>query len=131
MPANQECVPDRLETTHGIWVSPEEGLLGNLRGELPLSPPALVTLHELLQYRRIIDLKKEMEDHPWGRPRLPIFRSFPTGLLIVLPWDPQYGDGAKINPPGLAKKGLAPGEPFSRLWCEDGVWRPVRALLHA
>jgi 8-oxo-dGTP pyrophosphatase MutT (NUDIX family) len=128
MPADQECVPDSLETTHGIWVSPEKGLLGNLRGELPLSPPALVTLHELLHYRQVKDLKKEMEDHPWGQPRLPIFRSSSAGLLIVLPWDPQYDDGATINPAGLAKKRLAVGEPFSRLWFEDGVWRPVQTL---
>ena len=38
MPEGQECRPDNRETTHGIWVSPEEALRGNLKGEIPLSP---------------------------------------------------------------------------------------------
>ena len=28
VPADQECSPDEQETTHGIWVTPEQGLAG-------------------------------------------------------------------------------------------------------
>ena len=100
MPPEQECIPDNLETTHGIWVTPDEGLRGNLRGEIPLSPPALVTLHQLLPCRGMEGLKEEMKGHPWGEPCLSIFRRFPEGQLILLPGDPWFVEEDKIDPVG-------------------------------
>jgi len=32
----------------------------------------------------------------------------------------------KIDPESLAGKVLPAGEPFSRLWLNQGIWRPVR-----
>ncbi|MFC1533275.1 hypothetical protein ACFL7M_07935 [Thermodesulfobacteriota bacterium] len=126
MPSFQECIPDSRETTHGIWISPEEGLLGNLKGQIPLSPPALVTLNELFRYKNVEDLKIELETREWGKPRLPILQSYPNGLLLLLQSDPLYGNKVEIDPEALANEAaIAPGEPFSRLWCRDGIWLPI------
>ena len=71
MPEGQECRPDNRETTHGIWVSPETALRGNLKGEIPLSPPAVTTLNEFLQIPDVGTLKKELEVRSWGEARVP------------------------------------------------------------
>jgi len=63
MPQGQECMPDRTETTDGIWTSPETALSENLKGEIPLSPPTLVTLHQLKGYRDLDALRREIETH--------------------------------------------------------------------
>jgi 8-oxo-dGTP pyrophosphatase MutT (NUDIX family) len=67
MPQGQECRPDRRETTHGIWITPEAALAGNLRGTIPLSPPTLVTVQELLHFPHVASLKKQMDTRSWGR----------------------------------------------------------------
>ena len=128
MPCEQECTPDHTETTHGLWISPGDGLLGNLRGEVLLSPPTLVTLYELLQYPDILTLEKGIKGNSWGRARLPRLIPSPNGALILLPWDPMYDHEPIVNagaPGGTISMSL--GEPFSRLWYHEGVWRPVPA----
>ena len=124
-PEGQVCIPDNREMTHGLWVGPEEGLTGNQRGETPLSPPALVTLHELLSFGRSEDLKKEIKNRPWGRPRLSILKRFSEGELILLPGDPDYGKESELEPGIISKERISPGKTFTRLWCQDGIWSPV------
>ena len=125
MHPGQECNPDARETTHGIWVSPEKGLVKNLQGEIPLSPPTLVTLHELLQYANMRDLKKEVQARTWGETLLPRMFNVPTGKLIIEPWDPMSKKKLEIGTIGLKMNCLPVGEPFSRLWYNRGIWRPV------
>ncbi|MCG6535784.1 MAG: hypothetical protein L7F78_14060, partial [Syntrophales bacterium LBB04] len=97
MPAGQSCVPDLRETTEGIWVSPEQALVNNLRGEIPLSPPTLVTLHELLPYSNMEDLSKALEKRSWGEPLLPRVGRLPRGAGTVEPWDPMYSEEFEID----------------------------------
>jgi len=126
VPADQECSPDKRETTHGIWVTPEQGLEGNLRAETPLSPPTLVTLHELLQYKTLSDLQEEVHRRGWGEPRLPRLIPVDKGALILEPWDPMIREKDLRFDLALLKKLVLPvGEPFSRLWLYEGIWRPV------
>lgn len=126
MPKGQKCIPDTRETTHGVWISPEEGLAGNLRGEIPLSPPAVVTLHELLQYSDTRGLKKEVKTRQWGKARLPqMVPVHRRGALLIFPWDPFYNQDLEIDTEGLDKATIPLGEPFSRLWSHDGIWIPV------
>jgi hypothetical protein len=126
MPDGQTCVPDLRETTEGIWVNPEQALVGNLRGEIPLSPPTLITLHELLSYSTMEDLRKALEKRSWGEPLLPRLVRLPRGAVIVEPWDPMYSEEFEIDEGRL--EGAVPplGEPFSRIWYHEGIWRPVR-----
>ena len=126
MPPDQACLPDDRETVHGIWISPEKGLKENHRGEILLSPPTLVTLHELLVYKDLSDLKKEVKTRLWGDARFPRLVPLTEGALILQPWDSmRYGE-VKVDTKGLEKMILPTGAPFSRLWLHEGVWRPVR-----
>jgi len=126
MPSDQECVPDTHETTYGVWISPEQGLVGNLRGEIPLSPPTLITLQELLHYPDVEDLKREIKSRSWGDAMLPRMISSPQGSVIIEPWDPLYDQETEINSKALENATLPVGEPFSRLWFHEGIWKPVQ-----
>jgi 8-oxo-dGTP pyrophosphatase MutT (NUDIX family) len=126
VPADQECSPDDQETIHGIWVTPEQGLAANLRGEIPLSPPTLVTLHELLQYKTLNELHEEVSRREWGQPRRPLVIRVEKGAVILEPWDPMIHEkDVKFDLAALKKLVLPVGEPFSRLWLYEGIWRPV------
>jgi len=127
IPDGQECRPDHRETTHGIWVGPEEALWGNQRGTLPLSPPALTTLHELLSYPSVKDLEKETAARrPWGSPRVPRLIPIAEGGLLLLPWDPDYrSQTIKVTVESLERNRAPVGRAFSRLWYHKGVWLPL------
>ena len=126
MPEGQECRPDKRETTHGIWVSPEKALRGNLKGEIPLSPPTVCTLHEFLQTPGVGDLRKELETRSWGEARIPRLVPMTGGALLLLPWDPNYHDQEiKTETKSLGKRVAPLGNPFSRIWYSDGLWRPI------
>jgi 8-oxo-dGTP pyrophosphatase MutT (NUDIX family) len=123
--AGQECVPDSKETTRGIWISPEEGLEGNDLGTIPLSPPTLVTLHELLPFSNAQQLHNTLENREWGDVRIPRQIISDRESLLLLPWDPEHiGDGA-VEFQRHTLSFLPAGAPFSRLFLSDGIWRPV------
>ena len=126
IPVGQQCQPDNRETTHGIWITPEKGLTGNLAGEIPLSPPTLITLHQLLNYRTLKDLEKEAKIRQWGQGFLPRLVPVDQGSVIVEPWDSQYTQKEiDINANGLEASILPVGKSFSRIWYHNGIWRPV------
>ena len=126
VPADQECSPDQQETIHGIWVTPEQGLEANLRGEIPLSPPTLVTLQELLQYSALKELQEEAKSREWGESRVPRLVRVEKGAVILEPWDPMIQAKEVDFDLGTLKKLVLPvGQPFSRLWLYEGIWRPV------
>ena len=125
MPLGQKCVPDNRETTHGIWINPEKALAANLKGETPLSPPTLVTLHELLPYSNMDDLQKELEVRPWGEVLFPRLIPLSEGGLILEPWDPMRNQEVKIDGKALENLILPVGKPFSRIWNHKGIWKAV------
>ncbi len=127
LPPGQTCWPDGKETVHGVWVSPEKALKANYEGEIPLSPPTFVTLHELLEYKDLSELETALKTRPWGEARFPRLVPLPEGALILQPWDPmRYGE-VKVDSEELEKMILPVGAPFSRLWLNKGIWRPVKA----
>ena len=125
MPSSQDCSPDRREMIDGVWIRPEAALDGNLRGEVPLSPPTLVTLQELLPYRSLIDLEKDARGKPWGEARQPRLVRLEKGAMILEPWDSMIHQEVMINSAQLEMRILPAGHPFSRLWLRAGVWTPV------
>jgi 8-oxo-dGTP pyrophosphatase MutT (NUDIX family) len=125
MPPRQVCEPDDRETTHGVWITPEEALFQNLDGNIPLSPPTVVTLHELLEYASLADLKRSLKTRSWGDARFPRMIRFDKDAVILQPWDPERHEDVDINPKELEKALLPVGAPFSRIWLHDGIWRPV------
>lgn len=127
MPQGQSCTPDRRETEEGIWISPDEALTFNLAGTIPLSPPTIVTMHELLSYHNIDSLKKAWRTKPWGSARLPRMVQTENGPVILEPWDPQYNYADyDLDTTGIESLVLPPCESFSRLFLHNGIWKPVR-----
>lgn len=125
MPENQTCAPDNMETKHGIWLTPQKALEQNLETQVPLSPPAIVTLTQLLNFKTLETLKHEMQTRPWGDPIAPRLVPSSNGPVILEPWDPCWDSDAEIDTSGLSKKVLTSGSEFSRIWCDKGVWKPV------
>ncbi|UCD78493.1 MAG: hypothetical protein JSW26_24275 [Desulfobacterales bacterium] len=126
-PCGQFCRPDERETVQGLWLSPREALAGNAAGNIPLSPPTLVTLHELLKFGGLNNLRIESRGRPWGQTRLPRLVLLPKSAVIVQPWDPMYHQKEiSIDPAILPASVLPVGETFSRIWCDDGIWKPIR-----
>jgi 8-oxo-dGTP pyrophosphatase MutT (NUDIX family) len=126
MPKGQICKPDDRETTHGVWMSPRKALEENARGEVPLTPPTLVTLHSLLPFKTLKELSEGAVSRSWGPPILPFLFLSERGRFLVEPWDPDYGRTPEIGPGDLEDKILPVGEPFSRLWMREGIWRPIK-----
>jgi len=126
MPAGQTCSPDKRETIHGIWVSPENGLAANLDQTIPLSPPTLVNLHKLLKFKTVDALKAEAARRPWGAPIMPRLIPLSGEAVILEPWDPMYSqEKVEIDTKSLPGKVLKAGEPFSRIWVHKDQCRPV------
>jgi 8-oxo-dGTP pyrophosphatase MutT (NUDIX family) len=126
VPEDTCCRPDSVEVTESIWIAPEDALKGNLIGEIPLSPPTLVTLHELMQIEGIHQLQEEIQGRPWGNPLLPRMVIFDAGSVIIEPWDPEYRKQKVIINRGKLEESVMPaGASFSRIWYDGHVWRPV------
>lgn len=128
LPAGQACAPDGREVTEGRWLTAAEALRRNAAGTLPLSPPAVVTLHGMLGMENTAAFRRAAAGRRWGEPIFPrlVPLEKPHGAMILEPWDPEYGAPRVTADPAVLEKGLAPiGAPFSRLWNADGVWRPV------
>jgi 8-oxo-dGTP pyrophosphatase MutT (NUDIX family) len=128
VPEGQSCMPDNRETALGIWTGIEEALTGNLRGTLPLTPPTLVTLHELLNFGCIKDLEKALATRSWGEKRFPRLVPLAKGAVVLQSWDPMRHEAVEINPENLEKALLPVGAPFSRMWLDKGCWKPVAIL---
>lgn len=125
MPENQTCAPDNMETKHGIWISPQKALDQNLEAKIPLSPPAVVTLTEMLKFNTLDDIKHEIKTRSWGDPIAPRLVPSPNGPVILEPWDPDCDSDCDIDTSDFSKKVLLAGSRFSRMWYDKGVWKPV------
>jgi 8-oxo-dGTP pyrophosphatase MutT (NUDIX family) len=131
LPDGQTARPDQRETTAGLWISPRQALADNLVGRTPLSPPTLVTLHEFLKYANLDDLQVSLKWRGWGDPIFPRLLTLgkKAGSVIIEPWDPMYGHGdLRIENKMLPESVLPPEAPFSRLWNDKGVWKPISLL---
>jgi 8-oxo-dGTP pyrophosphatase MutT (NUDIX family) len=128
MPEGQECSPDQRETVEGMWVSPEQGLAGNLSGEIPLSPPTVVTLHQLLAYPTLNDLRQNASTRQWGDAMAPNMVITSAGPIILEPWDPEWdSETITVDKKYLMDNILPVGQPISRIWLHDNLWLPVKA----
>jgi len=134
LPEGQDGRPDLRETTEGLWIGARQVLAQNLDGRTPLSPPTLVTLHELAGYASLEHLEEGLPHRGWGEPIFPRLVPLDSGrgAVIIEPWDPMYGRAdLRIKAGKLAESLLPAGAPFSRLWNDGGVWKPVDATCSA
>ena len=124
-PEGQEANHDRKETTAGIWITPQQALEENLKGEVVLSPPTLKTLEDLARSRTIDEVfaslgKKEIS------PILPVLTKVSDGPLLVFPWDPDYPIFQRETLPQPLEHGhpSGPNDNSTRLLFKDGFWHP-------
>jgi 8-oxo-dGTP pyrophosphatase MutT (NUDIX family) len=128
LPPGQACRPDGRETIDGVWMTPAAALAANMAGEIPLSPPNLVTLQQMLPFQSVDALKQEALRRGWGRAMMPRMFFLEGGTVILEPWDPQFHEKELRLDPGTLRKAFLPaGQPFSRLFFCQGRWRPVAA----
>ncbi len=125
MPEGQTCIPDDTETKHGIWLTPKKALEKNLDLTVPLAPPTVVTLTELSTFKNLSELRQALQARTWGEPLAPSLVVSPNGPVIIEPWDPLWNSDCVIDTSGFSEKILPPGSWFSRIWCDNGVWKPV------
>jgi 8-oxo-dGTP pyrophosphatase MutT (NUDIX family) len=118
----QTCRPDPHETPEGLWISPRKALEENWSRRLPLSPPTLVTLHQMLACETVSALEGELEHPNWGSTIMPRLEPLEKGAMLIEPWDPEYRAESPSRIPGRL---LKVGHPFSRLWRTNGFWLPV------
>ena len=88
-PEGQEATYDRKETTVGIWLTPQEALEENLKGEVALSPPTLKTLEDLSRFKGVGDVFSSLRNKKI-QPVLPILTKVSNEPMIIFPWDPEY-----------------------------------------
>jgi hypothetical protein len=126
MPEGQSCSPDEHETIQGRWATPREGLAANLAGKIPLSPPTVVTLHQLLAFDTLAGLLADARRRSWGGAIRPRMIPLDRGAVIVEPWDPMYAaERIEIDPDTLEAKVADAGAPFSRIWIHRGRCLPI------
>jgi 8-oxo-dGTP pyrophosphatase MutT (NUDIX family) len=64
MPASQEAAYDHLETTDGIWITPEAASAGYERGEFPLVFALFLQLRELHSLRCVVEARVRFAGRP-------------------------------------------------------------------
>ncbi len=127
MPEDQTCRPDNAETTNGVWMNPRKGLERNLNGVLLLSPPTLVTLHQLLTFKNLKEIKENSPSLSFGNTIMPRLLLEKGEKVILEPWDPQYrSDTVTIDYDALKNSVLPVEEAFSRLWMQKGIWKTIK-----
>ena len=124
-PTGQDASYDQKETTAGIWLTPQEALEGNLKGEVILSPPTLKTLENLSRFKSIEDVFNSLKKSEI-RPVLPILIKISKTELLVFPWDPEYEIFQKGEIPSPINHGRPsqPGDNSTRLIHEKGRYFP-------
>ena len=88
----------------------------------------MVMLQELLKYPTLEALKKAALTRMWGPPHSPRLIALDKGAVLIEPWDAEYAQtDIEIDARKLEQALLPAGEPFSRIWYREGLWRPIAA----
>ena len=125
LPPGQEPQFDATETVDQVWITPKQAL--ERGGELALPPPQVRTCWELAQYAAIDDViaaarKRAEEPHPI----MPRLAPSPSGVCLLLPWDPEYTvTGTGEATPLTYQPAWARGP--SRFYLDGKTWKHVEA----
>ena len=84
MPASQEAAYDHLETTDGVWITPEEASAGFERGDFPLVFAQIHQLRELHGLRTFADAQARFAGHA-PRTIMPRVVERDGKMVILLP----------------------------------------------
>ena len=125
LPPGQTITLDAREIEDAVWVSPDDALARS--GELHLPPPQIRTFVELAPARDLPSLlalcaARAAAPHAI----LPRACMDPSGLILLLPWDPDYlgrGEGAALALPDGHPLATGP----SRFVLEGHSWKHTGA----
>ncbi|MDP2316731.1 MAG: NUDIX hydrolase [Pseudomonadota bacterium] len=97
LPAGQDARIDGQEAVAGAWLRPADALERHAAGALPLAPPTLRTLTELLAYADVAAAVGARRACP---PICPRFTKVEDDTVwVLLPGDPDYPSDAPVEPP--------------------------------
>lgn len=97
LPAGQDVSADLSELTEHAWVNPATVAGSIERGEIQVVPPTLLTLEDLAESHARHGGLEAMLRAERGRPTPPVMpriEAGPSGVSVVMPWDPRYGSVA-------------------------------------
>jgi glyoxylase-like metal-dependent hydrolase (beta-lactamase superfamily II)/8-oxo-dGTP pyrophosphatase MutT (NUDIX family) len=112
-PLRQQSEHDGTELLHHVWLTPEEALARNARGEVSLLYPTLKTLQTLARFKAVdeaIAYARSDRAMPAMAPRAATSR---TGRTTLFWGDYAYAEVGKLDPDGTggASCEIVPGEP--------------------
>lgn len=127
LPDGQSTTLDPREIEDAVWVRPDDALAR--AAELRLPPPQVRTFLDMapaarggMAALRALCAERAATAHPI----LPRACADPGGLILLLPWDPDYGSrgqGAEMAIPAGHPLAVGP----SRFVFEDNAWKHVGA----
>jgi 8-oxo-dGTP pyrophosphatase MutT (NUDIX family) len=97
LPQGQDVSADLSELTEHAWVNPATVAASIERGEIQVVPPTLLTLEDLAESHARHGGLDAMLEAERGRPTPPVMpriEAGPSGVSVVMPWDPRYGSVA-------------------------------------
>jgi 8-oxo-dGTP pyrophosphatase MutT (NUDIX family) len=85
-PEGQEPAHDNLETTHSVWITPEDALVGYERGEFPL---VFATIYQLRELTELADMAEARARFAGKVPQtiMPRVEQRDGKDIILLPWE--------------------------------------------
>lgn len=96
LPEGQVAVADGQEAAQGGWFRPRAAMEASARGELPLAPPTLRTLAELVGFPTVASVLAAERHSP---PIMPRFLNEGETLYVLLPGDPEHPSTDRVEPP--------------------------------
>ncbi|MBI2572130.1 MAG: NUDIX hydrolase [Candidatus Schekmanbacteria bacterium] len=116
-PRDQHAGHDRAETTASVWLSPAAAIDCYEAGEIVLAPPTLVVLDRLAHFDSAAAAFAALRATAAVPPVMPKLLAAASSIVLLLPGDPEYGDGHVA---------AVAGEPVRIELC-DRKWRLLRA----
>ncbi len=102
LPPGQAVVGDAVEAVESVWFAPAAAIEARGAGQLPMMPPALLSLIDLAHcVGRCGTLAAVLQSERARRtpPILPRLTSIEGQWVAVYPWDPDY---ERLDGPGIA-----------------------------
>jgi 8-oxo-dGTP pyrophosphatase MutT (NUDIX family) len=90
IPEGQIPSADQKEITAGIWLTPQQALKANISGDIPLTPPALCMLEELVPFSSAEDIIGFARERKMSDPIVPILTTINGYEVLLLPGDEFY-----------------------------------------
>lgn len=112
LPEGVEARVDGGEAVDGGWYTPADAIERASAGTLPVAPPTLRTLYELLPYGTVDEILAVPRRTPAICPK---FKQDDDGqLYVLLPGDPEHPSTEEVDPPFRYVFGAG------RWWAKDG-----------